>query len=186
MPSTLGNDESAVSTILPDLDDGAWSDRSAYLSSYKIATAAQREVTALIDGVEKGAEEIRSAFRELEVEVRRTPNRCVLQAGDVGLSLSWLHRPVTSDEGALLLIEWDGTVTFPGERARNGRRASVAREQLLHLETVGWPEWNWSHDDLPTRKYSSSDLASLCVQLVLRRLRYAESVIGMGASALLM
>jgi hypothetical protein len=93
---------------------------------------------------------------------------------------------VTSDEGALLLIEWDGTVTFPGERARHGRHASVAREQLLHLETVGWPKWNWSDDDVPMRKYSSADLASLCVQLIMRRLRYAESVIGTGASALLM
>jgi hypothetical protein len=187
IPLTLGNDDSAASTtILPDPDDGGWSDRSAFLSSYKIATATQREVTALIDGVEKGVEEIRTVFRELDVEVRRTPNRCVLQAGDVGLSLSWLHRPVTSDEGGLLLIEWDGTVTFPGERARRGRRATVAREQLLHLETVGWPKWNWSDDDAPARKYSSADLASLCVQLVMRRLRYADSVIGTGASALLM
>jgi hypothetical protein len=186
IPLTLGSDASAISSVLPDLEDGGWSDRSAFRSSYKIATASQREVIALIDGVEKGVDEIRAAFRELDVEVRRSPNRCVLQAGEVGLSLSWLHRPVTSDEGGLLLIEWDGTVTFPGERARPGRRATVAREQLLHLETVGSPEWNWSEDDAPARKYSSADLASLCVQLVMRRLRYADSVIGTGASALLM
>ena len=53
------------------------------------------------------------------------------------------------------------------------------------VETVAWPAWNWSADDVPMRKYSSADLASLCVQLMIQRLRYAESVIGTGAEALL-
>jgi hypothetical protein len=188
MPLAIGDGPSAPASDsrVPDLEDGGTGGRGASLSSFKIATAAQRELTALMGAVEKGADEIRAAFRDLDVEVRRAPDRCVLQAGDVGLSLSWLHRPVTSDEGALLMMEWDGTVTFPGERARRGCHASVASEQLLHLETVAWPAWNWSADAAPMRKYSSADLASLCVQLMIQRLRYAESVIGTGAEALLM
>ena len=188
LPQAIGNDPSASAfdQRALNLDDGGSAGRGASLSSFKIATAAQREVTALMGGVEKGADEIRVAFRDLEVDVRRAPDRCVLQAGEVGLSLSWLHRPMTSDEGALLVMEWDGTVTFPGERARRGCHASVAREQLLHLETIAWPAWNWSADAAPMRKYSSANLASLCVQLMIQRLRYAESVIGTGAEALLM
>ena len=188
MPLAIGNDESALASDprVLDLDDAGTAGRGASLSSFKIATAAQREVAALMGGVEKGADEIRAAFRDLEVEVRRAPDRCVLQAGGVGLSLSWLHRPVTSDEGALLMMEWDGTVTFPGERARRGCHASVASEQLLHLETIAWPAWNWTADAAPMRKYTSADLASLCVQLIIQRLRYADSVIGTGAAALLM
>ncbi|HEU4584369.1 MAG TPA: hypothetical protein VFR95_01410 [Gemmatimonadaceae bacterium] len=188
MPRAIGAAGSAPVSNTHDneIDDGYLGGRGALLSSHKVATVAQREVALLIDGVEKGVDEIRAAFRDVKVEVRRAPGRCVLQAGKVGLSLSWLHRPMTSAEGALLVMEWDGAVTFPGERARRHAQASVARELLLHLETAAWPAWNWSEDDVPTRKYSSADLASLCVQLVMRRLRYAESVIGTSAPALLM
>lgn len=188
MPRAIGDAGSASVSDTHDheIDDGYLGGRGALLSSYKAATAAQREMALLVDWVEKGADEIRAAFRDVRVEVRRAPGRCVLQAGKVGLSLSWLHRPMTSVEGALLVMEWDGTVTFPGERARRYPQARVASEQLLHLETAAWPAWNWSADDVPTRKYTSADLASVCVQLVMRRLRYAESVIGTGTSALLM
>ncbi len=188
MPRAIGDagSDSASNTLDNEIDDGYLGGRGALLSSYKLATAAQREVALLIEGVEKGADEIRAAFRDVKVEVRRAPGRCVLQAGKVGLSLSWLHRPMTSVEGALLLMEWDGTVTFPGERARRSLHASVAREQLLHLETAAWPAWNWSADDVPTRKYTSADLASLCIQLIIQRLRYADSVMGTGAAELLM
>lgn len=185
LPVALSVAPSNTTTTLPrDIDDDDMGGHGASLSSFKIATASQREVSALMGGIEKGADEIRGSVRDIKVEVRRAPDRCVVQAGDVGLSVSWLHRPVTSGEGALLVIEWDGTVTFPGERARRGCHASVAREQLLHLETVAWPAWNWSADDVPMRKYTSADLASLCVQLIIKRLRYTESAIGTGAPAL--
>ena len=186
LPLSLGDGRSDPASPSAGLGDGDVGGRGASLSSFKIAGATQREVNALIGGIEKGAGEIRAAFSDVKVEVRRAPDRCVLQAGDFGLSVSWLHRPVTSGEGALLVIEWEGTVTFPGERARRGCHASVAREQLLHLETVAWPAWNWSADDSPMRKYSSADLASSCVQLIIQRLRQAVSVIGTGAAALLM
>lgn len=185
MPVALGEARPASTPRGVYLEDDDMGGRGASLSSFKIATAAQREVAALMGAIEKGADEIRAAFRDIKVEVRRAPDRCLLQAGEVGVSVSWLHRPVTSGEGALLLIEWDGTVTFPGERARRGCHASVAREQLLHLETIAWPAWNWSADDAPMRKYTSADLASLCIQLIVQRLRYAESVIGTGAPTLL-
>ena len=173
------DDGDLVVGALPDIDDldDDMGGRGALLSSFKIANAAQREVATLMSGIEKGTDEIRASYPDLKVEVRRAPDRCVLQAGDVGLSISWLHRPVTSGEGALLVMEWDGTVTFPGEAARRGR-ASVAHEQVLHLETVAWPAWNWSADDAPMRKYTSADLASLCIQLIIQRLRYSESAVG--------
>lgn len=186
LPVSLGDERSTAASPATGLGEEDLRRRGAALSAFKIAGATQRELSALIGAIEQGACEIRAAFRDVKVEVRRAPDRCVLQAGDVGLSVSWLHRPVTSGEGALLVIEWEGTVTFPGERARRGCHASVAREQLLHLETVAWPAWNWSADDAPMRKYSSADLASSCVQLIIQRLRYAESVIGTGAAALLM
>ncbi|HEU6450616.1 MAG TPA: hypothetical protein VFT57_04290 [Gemmatimonadaceae bacterium] len=186
MPRAIGDAGSASNTRVDEIDDGYLGGRGALLSSYKLTTAAQREVVLLIDGVEKGADEIRAAFRDVKVEVRRAPGRCVLQAGRIGVSLSWLHRPMTSVEGGLLVMEWDGTVTFPGERAGRSPHASVAREQLLHLETAAWPAWNWSADDVPARKYTSADLASQCIQLIIQRLRYADSVMGTGAAELLM
>lgn len=182
IPASLNDGEPAGGLHFEALDDDM-AGRGALLSSFKIANAAQKEVAALMSAIEKDAGEIRASFPDLKVEVRRAPDRCVVQAGDVGLSTSWLHRSSSGDDGALLIIEWDGTVTFPGEQARRGCHASVAREHVLHLETVAWPAWNWSAADTPMRKYTSVDLASLCVQLIMRRLRYTERAIGTVALA---
>jgi hypothetical protein len=136
-------------------------------SSFKMANLAQREVTALLDQIEKGVEELKARFPDREIAARRTPERCLIQAGDVALSVSWLRpAPQENGYGTLLVIEWAGTVTFPGEPLHPRHRATVVREHALHLETVAWPAWNWSADEMPLRKYTSSDLASLCLRQI--------------------
>lgn len=150
-------------------------------SPFKIATAAQREVAVVMAEIQERIDALRARFPDLPVEVRRTPERCVVQARDVGLSVSWLRPSATLvGDGTLLLIEWDGVVTFPGAPAHR-RGATALREDMYHLEAVAWPAWNWSADDAPMRKYTSSDLASLCVRLVARRLEQQPGCGGVAA-----
>lgn len=143
--------------------------------AYKAASAAQRELRTLIAEIERRVAEARDVIPGVTLDMRHTPERCVVQADGVAVSASWLHRAANaSDDGKLLMLEWDGTVTFPGEAARVGRHAAVVREQVLLLEQVG-NDWHWRAEDAPTRQYSSADLAALCVQLLVRRMNGAPT-----------
>ncbi|MGH7626393.1 MAG: hypothetical protein ACREOJ_13885 [Gemmatimonadaceae bacterium] len=143
--------------------------------AYKAASAAQRELRTLIAEIERRVAEARDVIPGVALDMRHTPERCVVQADGVAVSASWLHRAANaSDDGKLLVLEWDGTVTFPGEAARAGRHATVVREQVLLLEQAG-SDWHWRAEDAPTRQYSSADLAALCVQLLVRRMNVAPT-----------
>ncbi|MBX6330670.1 MAG: hypothetical protein IRY91_02360 [Gemmatimonadaceae bacterium] len=128
--------------------------------------AAHREVGRVIDGIVEGAAELRACFPEVEVGVRRTPERCVVQAGPVALSASWLSpSPATDGGGTLLVLEWEGTVTLHGEPMHGRHRATVVREHAFRLDAL---TFLWSVDEAPRCTYATRDLISLC----LRRVRW--------------
>jgi hypothetical protein len=132
---------------------------------------------SLLDEIARRAAEVRTFLPEVDLRMRRTPDRCVVQAGPVGLSVSWL--PVRSDtpaRGILLVIEWDGTVTLHGETQSPARQATPVHEHVLHLAAGSAPDWRWCGEDESMRAYSSSDLAAQCVHLLLQRLRAPAAV----------
>jgi hypothetical protein len=125
---------------------------------------------------------IRTLLPDLDLRLRRTPDRCVVQAGRVGLSVSWLPSPRSPlADGTLLVIEWDGTVTLPGERASPAvRRAAPVCEEVLRLDVGsaadvgGSPQWRWRcTEGVAMRAYTSQGLAGQCMQRVLQRVRGA-------------
>ncbi|MGH7625668.1 MAG: hypothetical protein ACREOJ_10160, partial [Gemmatimonadaceae bacterium] len=141
---------------------------------FKTASAANREVTTLMDEIEERAERIQTTCPDAAVDVRRATDPCVVEVGDVGLRLSWLRPPTLSTSmGSLIVMEWEGTVTFPGERVSALRHAKVLGELMLHLETGAGAAWYWSMDDVPMRTYLSADFASRCIQQVVRRIEEA-------------
>jgi hypothetical protein len=147
------------------------------LSSNKAVLAVRREVDAVLDEIARRAAEVRTFLPDVDLRMRRTPDRCVVQAGPVGLSVSWL--PVRSDtpaRGILLVIEWDGTVTLHGETQSPSRQATPVHEHVLHLAAGSSPDWRWCGEDDSMRAYSSSDLAAQCVHLLLQRLRAPAAV----------
>ena len=148
-------------------------DRATVLRSAKAHSAAARELTALIGEIEEQVAALRTARPGLTLTVRRLPDRCLVQAGPVGLSVSWLRsRANTVADGTLLVIEWNGTMAVPGERpVASG--ATVAREHALHFDAAG-AAWRWRCDDAAMREYTSADLAAQCVQLLERRLDAAS------------
>lgn len=139
------------------------------LQSFKAVAAARREVSALMGSIERRALAIVKDSPGVELVVRRTPERCVVQAGRVGLSVSWLQpQPNTIAESALLVMEWDGVVTMHGEAPPLVRRATLLRERGLQLDTAG-VDCLWRSEDTPTRALTSEELALSCIQLLMRR-----------------
>jgi hypothetical protein len=100
----------------------------------------------------------------------RSPDRCIVQAGQVGFSLSWLRSGAAVADASLLVIEWEGTISFPGDSRRTTARATAVRELQLHADATGPAEWHWCADGQDGRTYTSLDLAAQCVALLMRRL----------------
>ena len=150
-------------------------------SATKAALAAQRETDAVIAEIEARIKAIPIVSRETTLRVRRSPDRCVVQAGDIGLSVSWLRPAAVIPEGTLLVIEWAGTITMPGEGVEPRFRAIAVSEDELHLEAAapaswnGPAGWNWWSDGAPMRKYTSRDLGALCVHRLLQRVEDAAA-----------
>jgi hypothetical protein len=140
------------------------------LHSWKGVTAARREVLALIASIERRALTLGKDTPDLELRVRKTPERCIVQAGRFALSVSWLQPQAhTAADSALLVIEWDGVVTLHGEPPLASRRATLFRERRLHLEAASGTAWLWRSDASPARAFTSDELAQWCVQLLGRR-----------------
>ena len=139
------------------------------LQSFKAVAAARREVSALMGSIERHALAFGKGAPDVELAVRRTPERCVVQVGRVGLSVSWLQpQPNTIADSALLVIEWDGIVTLHGEATPLARRATLLRERGLHLDSAG-RDWLWRSEDPPAHAFTSEELAHSCVEMVARR-----------------
>jgi hypothetical protein len=146
--------------------------QDAVRNSSKAVVAVRREVEAMLGKIAHRVSEIRTLLPDADLRMRRTPERCVVQAGRVGLSVSWL--PPRSDapgHGTLLVIEWDGTVTLHGEPQQRNRQATPLREHVLHLDGGASPAWRWCSEDDSMRTYTSEDLAAQCVHLLMQRLR---------------
>lgn len=143
------------------------------LQSFKAVAAARREVAALMASIERQVvamgKDGAGVTAGVGFEVRRTPERCVVQAGRMGLSVSWLQpQPNTIAESALLVMEWDGFVTLHGEAPPLMRRATLLRERGLQLDTAG-PDWFWRSDEAPARSFTSEELAQSCIQMLVHR-----------------
>jgi hypothetical protein len=140
------------------------------LDSWKGVTAARREVLALIGSIERRALALGKDAPDLELRVRKTPERCIVQAARFALSVSWLQpRAHTAADSALLVIEWDGVVTLHGEPPLASRRATLFRERRLYLEAASGTAWLWRSDASPARAFTSDELARCCVQWLVRR-----------------
>jgi hypothetical protein len=117
---------------------------------------------------------------ETPTEVRRAPNRCIVQLGPVALTISWVRgRSELVADGRLLVIEWSGIVGRRSERiperipaakpSPDRTPATIDREAVLCAAASGAEDWRWQREDTPSVGYSSSELATLCVQSLQRR-----------------
>jgi len=138
-------------------------------SMYKILGSIEREVRALASDVNEMASYLRTTCPELSLEIRRSPERVILQAGEVGVSVSWFRSRAGENAGVELVIaEWDGEITFPGATARQGRHATQVAEQRFHIIPGEGESWAWVNGDA-TRPITSHALATHCVEVLTNR-----------------
>ncbi len=140
---------------------------------HKILGSIEREIRTLASDVNEMASSLRTTCPEWSLEIRRSPERLILQAGDVGVSVSWFRSRAGENAGVELVVaEWDGEITFPGATARQGRHATQVAEHQFHIVSQGDESWGWTHgpDEPSATPVTSHALAAHCVQVLTDRL----------------
>lgn len=130
-------------------------------------TSAQREPMLLLEALASrypGAGRRESAGG---IELRRTPDRCVIQGEASAVSVSWFApRLGEASAGELQIISWSGTVTMPGAPARPGNTAKMDRVHVFHLTRADGGGWCWRGEGRNEPVYSSEDLIAFCTKLL--------------------
>jgi hypothetical protein len=105
--------------------------------------------------------------------VRRSPDRCVIQFGEVALTLAWLKHSLDSPaKGELLVVVWRGLIASRSITASDltttsctpVRSATVLWEEVLQAVAIDEPSWLWRPAGADIGGYSSTELAERCVE----------------------
>lgn len=159
---------SAASDNEEDLDQHA-EERERYLGSHRALAACTRELARLAEDVGQLVTTLGVGKEALDLRI--TPSRCIVQAGPVALTISWLRSTLDSvADGRLLIVAWRGTVgggaTRAFERAAPpaSRRAESIWEETLIADATGDGDWHWHPEGDPSRRYDSRTLAQRCIE----------------------
>ncbi|HKO16602.1 MAG TPA: hypothetical protein VJU87_10200 [Gemmatimonadaceae bacterium] len=156
-------------------------DAPSFLETPRAITVRNQEFEQLVDQVSRQLAQL-GLTATGRGEVRRAPNRCIVQLGALALTISWVRgRSETVPEGRLLVIEWDGIVGRGAERiperiaaakpaAFEQAPATITKEAVLLAAATRADDWRWRREDEPALGYSSAELATLCVESLQRRL----------------
>jgi hypothetical protein len=146
-------------------------DRDAFLSSARALPICAREFDRLATEVTRLVGALDASTFGAAGEVRRAPGRCMVQLGEVALSLSWVRARVdTAADGRLLLLEWQGQIGRGAEPApehsldsRPAGTATLLRESVFAAEATNEHDWRWRREGSRAQPQSSKDLAAKCV-----------------------
>jgi hypothetical protein len=152
----------------------AQQERDDFLHSFRAVSASTHEFDVIVKEIERRLSSIRAYAPDLSLELRHSPDRCTVQADRVGFSVSWLRSGAGVADASLLVIEWEGTISFPGDSRRTTARATAVREQQLHADATGPAAWHWRAEGTGGRSYTSRDLAAQCVALLMRQLEISR------------
>jgi len=155
-------------------------DSRPFLSSFRARSVRLREFDHLAESAARGVAALGGLSTGLleKPVVRRSPDRCVIQFGDVALTLVWLRHSLDSAaEGELLVVVWRGLVASRSITASDltttsctpVRSATVVWEEVLQAVAIDEPSWLWRPTDADIGGYRSAELAERCVE----RLRLA-------------
>lgn len=127
--------------------------------SHKMVSGIDRECKALTAGLVEGGEQLQVP-EDTKLVLRHSPERIVLQVGRIGWSISCFKNRAPEELGVSLMVaEWEGTITFPGEAALEGRRAKQINERLFHLAPSAEGAWHWvdQSNGMPFTSHALSD-----------------------------
>ena len=170
-----------------DADTHLDRDGAAFLDSHRAMAICTKEFDAVADEVARQVKELDVPESGGETEIRRSPNRCIVQVGPIALTISWLRSgSETITDGRLLVIEWLGIVgrgakRFP-ERVKERQPArlerapaTISREVILRADASSAADWRWRPEDGGRTSYSSVELATMWVKSLRQRLAALES-----------
>lgn len=163
----------------PVADGREGGDRQSFLGSHRALGACTREFARLADDIVKRVTSLEPALGEEKPVVRNSPGRCIAQLGPVAITLAWLRSTLDSvADGQLMVIVWRGVVApallHRPERMSTKKAALPATalwEEVLRPVAANEASWLWESAKNPDMRYSSAELAELCVE----RLRLARA-----------
>lgn len=139
------------------------------LSTSKLTSSIDREVRTLVASLDDCAARLIAGYPDAGMTVRKIPDRLILQAGDVGVSISLFRSRAGMEAGAEVIVSlWQGEVTMPGSSSREGHRAQPVSTQQFRITACG-DAWLWS-DAVTTAAMTSRDLAAACIQTMVEQL----------------
>lgn len=149
----------------------------AFIDTARALTICSRELDALAEEIARLAKDLDTPEEASKPDVRRAPNRCIVQLGPVALTVSWLRgHSETVSAGRLLVIEWDGVVGRSNERtperslAPSDRTpAEIVRETVFRATATCPTDWEWRREPTGANALSSSALAAQCVDTLRER-----------------
>lgn len=131
-------------------------ERPPFLATHRAISACTREFAALIKELIAGVTTLAAHAHAGKPVVRQSPDRCVLQVGDVALTVTWLRNGSDYPQhGQLLGIIWRGVVApraqYSAERvnARSLNATPVAEWEESLVATASCPDsWRWARDTM--------------------------------------
>ena len=146
--------------------------RPPFLETSRASLICTREFESLTSEIEERILALDAEQVGATAEVRRSPGRCIVQLGPVGLTVSWLRDSSGhAAAGRLFIVEWDGQVgrgrVANPERGMGSERALVAkpiREQVMVPAATCEEDWRWCSEEKGRSPGArSADLAKRCV-----------------------
>ncbi|MDB4909010.1 MAG: hypothetical protein JWO05_3794 [Gemmatimonadetes bacterium] len=146
--------------------------RDMFLSSHRALAACNREFARLAEEVTvRTGVMLREAGIDDKPEMRMSPGRCIIQAGPVALTISWLRATLDSvSDGKLLVVAWHGRIATGSKRLPEGgdsmqptATAKVLWEDTLSAEASKEDDWQWRSEGDPKKSYTSDELAARCM-----------------------
>jgi hypothetical protein len=143
-------------------------------STSKLLGSIDREVRSLSVSLDECAARLSVSYPGTELTVRRVPERVVLQAGDIGVTISFFRSRAGADASAeVVLAIWHGEVTFPGSAPRGGHGATqLSTQQFRIVASDDDASWVWM-DEASSVVMTSRTLAATCIEAMAERLRSA-------------
>lgn len=145
--------------------------RPPFLATHLAQSARPRQQARIVAEVERLVNGLHSAGALEKPLPRSSPDRYVLQAGLVALTIAWLRGASDSvAEGTLLVIVWRGVIgprrapETERNRAAPASTATSVWEDIVSVTAESEAAWRWCPAGAPAAGFNSEELAGRMVQ----------------------
>ncbi len=133
------------------------------IATSKLVGSIDREVKAFSADLRDQASKLVAERSDAGVKFYQTPDRILLQAGDIGVTVSLFRSRAGEQASAEVVVGvWKGSVVFPGTEPVEGQRAQQVGDRTFQISSSEGDKWLWEGAHLDSA-ISSSTLAEVCV-----------------------